>query len=757
MRSVIRSLETFFNRTLFVEVQHPTRDRSSDDAMRHLQARLNDTDFTFLTFEELIRERAVPDGTQLQILSLRSFKQALDDAWTDVAHTVLLAAENTISLRLRPADICTRESDDTFLFEFASKQPKEARTKVEEITTALMTCLIGDRFAGVRVQLAEIDVQEILTGSGELDPEKLDAVIRHADTFVLESGTIRPLTEDPANLPKDADGWQRVVHWWDVLERQMRQAKASDGPPAREPPGWQTIPGQPPALPGWQDVPAGEMSGAGRLSGGGDDRDARVGPSRPVHPRSAPNWAEIATARTNSELDLVEMPAAATQRPDWAERSPDGRSPEDDDAAAQHAAARRPDWQRMDPSRSPKPDWRQMASAPRTDQMAVLGGHRGGALDEPETLTGRKCAEELVWERAGQRLRKPVPAVPASETRTETSLEVVRHSDTIADQPGRLAGGDWRGTAAGASFAAWQADPVADDQPTDWQAMPGRRSRIAVGSHQPVAKEVKQTPIEGHTLVSWSDWVPLHWPPPSQLRAKSIPDLDMEPLPSGQVIGYLPTIDLPRRRLDTYVTVPLEQSPDGHARLTAKGGSTDPDAAARLDFALLYTALDQTEKNIENRRGLQMIVPVHGSTLCPPYLDTVSAILRSFPDASRARYLTLEVASWPETLPDQTLDRVVRDVGRRVRQMVLRVDRHGPNATALTKLEPVALGVDIARGDPELLAFFLSRFERLRSFLWGVHRWDDRRLLCQGRHWLANGDALWAPVHEPEPPQDAAL
>ena len=756
MRSVIKSLETFFNRTLFVEVQHPTRDRSSDDAMRNLQARLNDTDFTFLTFEELIRERAVPDGTQLQILSLRSFKEALDDAWTDVAHTVLLAAENTISLRLRPADICTRESDDTFLFEFASKQPKEARTKVEEITTALMTCLIGDRFAGVRVQLAEIDVQEILSESGELDPEKLDAVIRHADTFVLESGTIRPLTEDPANLPKDADGWQRVVHWWDALERQMRQAKAIEEPPGQEPPGWQTIPGQPPMLPGWQDVPAGEMTGVGRLSGGGDDRDTRVGPSHPVRPRPAPNWAEIAAVRAGSELDLVEMPTGAAQRPDWTELPFTARSPEDD-AGTQRAAARRPDWQQLDTAQSPNPDWSEMASAPRADRMAALGRRRGRELDDPEPLAGRRRVAEPVWEEDGKHPRRPVAAVPASETRADRSLEVLRHSDTIADQPGRLAGGDWRGTAAGASFAAWQAEPVSDDQPTDWQAIPGRRSRAPVTSYRPVAKEVKQTRIEGHTLVSWSDWVPLQWPPPSQNRARSMPDLDMEPLPSGQAIGYLPTIDLPRRRLDTYMTVPVEQAPDGHARLAAKGASADPDAAARLDFALLYTALDQTEKNIENRRGLQMIVPVQGSTLCPPYLDTVAAILRSFPDASRARYLTLEVASWPERLPDETLNQVARDVGRRVRQMVLRVDRHGPNAAALTRLEPVALGVDIARGDPELLAYFLSRFDRLRSFLWGVHRRQDRRLLSQGRHWLANGDALWAPVHEPEPPQDAIL
>ncbi len=756
MRTVIKSLEAFFNRTLFVEVQHPTLDRASDDGMRRLQERLNETDFTFLTFEDLIRERAVPDGTKLQILSLRSFKEALDDVWTEVAHTVLLSAENTISLRLRPADVCTREADDTFLFEFATKQPQEARTKVEEITTALMTCLIGDRFAGVRVQLAEIEVQEILTDSGELDPEKLDAVIRHADTFVMESGTIRPLSDDPSSLPNDADGWHRVVHWWDRLERPLRESLKAEEPAGDRSPGWQAIPAQPAAPAGWQPVPAGAMTGQGSLSGTNADRDPRIGPSSPTGARAAPDWSQIASTAVRSDQQLAAMPATAKNREDWVELARRGASETADEAGGNGADPRNGEWQGGTGKARAAPNWQDVVLARRGDEAAGDDASQRRKDDEAETTVRGKRADDLVWQEGDKRPRKPTPAVPASETRRDDVVEVLDHSGTIADPSGRLAGADWRGDAADPVPGEWQTGEAADKSSTDWQAMSGRRSRAPVASYRPIEKDVRQTAIEGHTLASWSDWVPLSWPPPSQLRARSVPDLDMEPLPAGQVIGYLPTVDLPRRRLDTYVTVPLEQAGDGRVRLVATRGD-DPDRAARLDFALLYTALDQTEKNIENRRGLQMIVPVNGSTLCPPYLDTVSAILRSFPDASRARYLTLEVASWPKALPEDALDRVGRDVAGRVRHMVLRVDRHGPKAAALGKLQPIALGVDLIRGDPELLTFFLGRFDRLRSFLWGVHRFDDRRLLRQGRHWLANGDALWAPVHSPKPPQDVSV
>ena len=738
--------------------------------MQRLQARLNDTDFTFLTFEELIRERAVPNGTRLQILSLRSFKEALDDVWTEVAHTVLLAAENTISLRLRPADVCTREADDTFLFEFAAQQPEDARSKVEEITTALMTCLIGDRFAGVRVQLAEIDVQEILSETGELDPEKLDAVIRHADTFVLESGTIRPLSDDPASLPNDADGWHRIVHWWDALERQLRQSKAAEAASTEEPLGWQAVPATPAALPGWQAVPPGEMTGPGRLSGGGADRDARVGPALPVDPRPAPAWAAIPSAPANVELEPVALGGGPKRHPEWSDLVPGDHAADTGEASREAVGAQRPDWRRIDASQSPAeawqqvegkgrmpPDWRKVTTKRSAEEFVETADEKGTATEGAEAPARKRTASAPVWEEGKKRPRKPEAPVAASETRPDRAPEVLDHSDTVVDKSGRLAGGNWSGGVPEPPYADWRGGKVAADRPPDWQSMEGHRSRVSAASYQPIAKEIKRTAIDGHTLAPGSDWVPLRWPPPSLLRGASIPELEMQPLPAGQVIGYLPTMDVPRRRVDTYVTVPLERSPDGHSWVASKGMGGDPDAAARLDFALLYTTLDQTEKNIEHRRGLQMIVPIHGSTLCPPYLETVSAILRSFPDASRARYLTLEVASWPKAMPDEALARISRDAGRRVRQMVLRVDRNGPSAAALNGLDPAALGVDLVRGDPDLLAFFLSRFERLRSFLWGVHRQEDRHLLRQGQHWLANGDALWAPVHSPRPPQDAIL
>lgn len=227
-----KGLKDILQRVLFVETGTP---RTGGDPV---PTRIGDLDFSFLTFDELVGQRAIDPDTTFQVLSLRSFKQAVAEEWERYARTVGLAAENTISRRLRKTDTCVQESDDTFLFLFDAPSDEAATEKLHDITEALMRRLIGDRFAGVQAQITQIDAGEIMDAVGKLDEAALDRAVEAATVVTLSSAAEGPRLV-PIDPPGDRNADGPVLVTDDPRDRSGSSAEQGEGEGAG--PAWTAL------------------------------------------------------------------------------------------------------------------------------------------------------------------------------------------------------------------------------------------------------------------------------------------------------------------------------------------------------------------------------------------------------------------------------------------------------------------------------------------------------------------------------------
>ncbi len=218
-----RGLKDLLQRVLYVETA------SEQAGGQGTTSRIGELDFSFLTFDELVSQRAVDPNTTFQVLSLRSFKEAVSEEWEKYARTVGLAAENTISRRLRKSDTCVHESDDTFLFLFDVPDDAVATEKLHDITEALMKRLIGDRFVGVHAQLTQVDAAEIMDAVGELDEAALDRAVEAATVVMLDTAADGSAHLVPLEPPEGGDKAAPKLVTDDPLDRATTLKRDGDG------------------------------------------------------------------------------------------------------------------------------------------------------------------------------------------------------------------------------------------------------------------------------------------------------------------------------------------------------------------------------------------------------------------------------------------------------------------------------------------------------------------------------------------------
>ncbi len=220
-----RGLKDLLQRVLYVETA------SEQAGGQGTTSRIGELDFSFLTFDELVSQRAVDPNTTFQVLSLRSFKEAVAEEWEKYARTVGLAAENTISRRIRKNDTCVHESDDTFLFLFDVPDDSVATEKLHDITEALMKRLIGDRFVGVHAQLTQVDAAEIMDAVGELDEAALDRAVEAATVVMLDTAADGSAHLVPLEPPEGGDKAAPKLVTDDPLDRASTLERDGDGDP----------------------------------------------------------------------------------------------------------------------------------------------------------------------------------------------------------------------------------------------------------------------------------------------------------------------------------------------------------------------------------------------------------------------------------------------------------------------------------------------------------------------------------------------
>ncbi len=241
-------------------------------------------------------------------------------------------------------------------------------------------------------------------------------------------------------------------------------------------------------------------------------------------------------------------------------------------------------------------------------------------------------------------------------------------------------------------------------------------------------------------------WTTLKWPPDNVKRpsALDIPPIDPDDaLPDGIDIGYWPVWNGQTEQIDTYLSEPIKHDgPPGSTLVPASLHLAGAAATANLDFAMLFACLQQIESNIEQRRPLAMIVPLHHSTLLAPHLETVLAILRYFPDPARARYLFLEVIDCPEQSPPAPLAAAAQRLRAACRDLLFRIGPKGPGLHALAACRPIAIGARLGRLPPHRLPLLAAKLGISRTYAWAVDDPIHRGPAVAQGHWLISGHAL---------------
>ena len=162
------------------------RARRSADQRRRTNI-MESMDFSGLTLEEVLSLEPGLLATKLHIVSLRSFREMVGDDWERLSDRVTMIVDGVMRRFLGPKGLYTRHGDDTFVLGFSALPEEEGRRLAVQVVNELMHRLIGERFVGAQICLAELDLEDILDDDGALDLEALDAKIDAAEPVAVDA------------------------------------------------------------------------------------------------------------------------------------------------------------------------------------------------------------------------------------------------------------------------------------------------------------------------------------------------------------------------------------------------------------------------------------------------------------------------------------------------------------------------------------------------------------------------------------------
>ncbi len=119
----------------------------------HPEERLTEDGFQ-LAVDSMLSDEVGRFQTNLQVISLIEFHEAVGDRWGKVAEKVMLIAEGVIHRYLGPGNIFSRQGRDLFVLMFRNCPQSEGRRRAQTIAKELGTRLMGDQFLGLDRPLA---------------------------------------------------------------------------------------------------------------------------------------------------------------------------------------------------------------------------------------------------------------------------------------------------------------------------------------------------------------------------------------------------------------------------------------------------------------------------------------------------------------------------------------------------------------------------------------------------------------------------
>jgi GGDEF domain-containing protein len=189
------------------EPRHRRRTRPRPSALESL-------DFSTLTLDEILRLEPGILATRLHVITLRRFKDSIGDEWDRLADKVGMIADGIVRRYLGPKTVCGRHGDDTFILSFTGQSESEGRRQAVVIANELMHRLIGERFVGAQICVAEVAPDDLRGVDGEPDVAALDSVVAEAAPVVTDGprhGESAGIAESPAPVRLSTAGPDRTI------------------------------------------------------------------------------------------------------------------------------------------------------------------------------------------------------------------------------------------------------------------------------------------------------------------------------------------------------------------------------------------------------------------------------------------------------------------------------------------------------------------------------------------------------------------
>lgn len=149
-------------------------------APRRRTSLIESMDFSGLTLEEILRLEPGLLATKLHIVTLRSFRGMVGEEWPRLVERVGMIVDGVMRRYLGPKSLYTRYGEDTFILGFTTLSEEDGRRQAVLVVNELMQRLIGDRFVGAQICLAEVYPEEVLDADGKLDTEAMESRIAAA-------------------------------------------------------------------------------------------------------------------------------------------------------------------------------------------------------------------------------------------------------------------------------------------------------------------------------------------------------------------------------------------------------------------------------------------------------------------------------------------------------------------------------------------------------------------------------------------------
>lgn len=424
-----------------------------------------DKDSFQVTIDELCRTEVGRFQTQLQIISLVEFREAVGEKWWRIRAKVLMIAEGVIQSHLGPDNVFARHGEDAFILIFRALPPEMASERALAVAQDLGIRLMGaDHFVGLDRPLAlavAVRLEDVLTDEGRLDPaaigravavERIEAV---ATAHGLDDGARAELRRHllpSAGIPEAEWGVRR--HLLPTPPEGGGEEEVAQG--AKPDPGWRAMapPPKDRGVPQWHKV----------------ERPAEAAPV-PVGPPPVPAGAALSVLwrpTWGADNEAISASLARIRRVDAPDASPleggkaypgaDAGSAATLDRAVAAAAARA----LLQPQAATRRfdlilplHWLAMASARRMEVLAALAAISAGrqtgrlvielfgvpASVGRQDLTDTVRAARTVCREVGVRLGFEAALIPAAARAGATLVGI------------DLEGPDWAGRDGAAGFA----------------------------------------------------------------------------------------------------------------------------------------------------------------------------------------------------------------------------------------------------------------------------------------------------------------